>query len=325
MAGVTAGSAILNVKETGKLHTLTVTVNNQCNLKCPHCYLQYQGRSGLIAPDAVDYLFAGETSMRHIAIVGMEPLATKSSVEICRSIAVRAKRAGLTSSLITNGLNLNWLGQEALSNLDFIDISLDGGWETYKRYRGGDLAKIEQGIAWATALGFKQFNALEVLNDQTLGAIDDTMDFAGSQPFHHIMFSPYIPTEVQGDNTVSMIPLHQLLASLQKSSAFMADERAFLTIDIYHCWYEGISLDEARTIAKQAGMAHKVHFISCDPTALGVIRLTYDGLVLSSFDALHTQGYQSKGRPIGTARSLDDHYVVIKDRLIQSAGFRKAA
>src|SRR5688500_15997163 len=117
MGGVVAGSAVLNAKVAGKLHTVTLTVNNRCNLHCPHCYLQYDGIDRLIAPEAIDYLFDRPSSLRHVAIVGMEPLVTRRSVEVCGTIIHRAKQAGITVSLITNGINLPWL-QESIEQLD---------------------------------------------------------------------------------------------------------------------------------------------------------------------------------------------------------------
>jgi sulfatase maturation enzyme AslB (radical SAM superfamily) len=325
MGGVVAGTAVLNANETGKLHTVTLTINNQCNLKCPHCYLQYSGAKGLIAPEIIEYLFTRDTSLRHVAIVGMEPLVTKDSAEICRTVITRAKAQGMTSSLITNGLNLSWLGEDVLAQLDFLDISLDGGRETYHRYRGGNLSKIEKGISWANHLGYNRLNALEVLNKQTLAHVDDMMDFAGTQWFRQIMFSPYVPTDVEGYCDVSMVTLREALETLKKSSLFMTDERAFLLIDVYHCWFEGITIEEAQSMARRTGMGHKVHFIPQDPTALGIIRLTYDGLVLSSFDALHTSWYKARGRAAFALPTLDDHYASIQENVLSISEKRKAA
>lgn len=325
MGGVVAGTAVLNASETGMLHTVTLTLNNQCNLKCPHCYLQYSGAKGLIAPDTIEYLFTCETLLRHVAIVGMEPLVTKASAEVCRTVITRAKQHGMTTSLITNGLNLLWLGEDALAQLDFLDISLDGGRETYRSYRGGNLGKIEKGIAWAKRLGYDRLNALEVLNKQTLAYVDDMMEFAGTQCFRQIMFSPFVPTDVEGYCDVSMVTVGEALEALKKSSLFMTDKRAFLLIDVYHCWFEGITIEEAQTMARRMGMWHKVHFIPRDPTALGIIRLTYDGLVLSSFDALHTSWYKARGRAFHTLPTLDDHYASIQENLLSISGKRKAA
>lgn len=325
MGGVVAGTAVLNARETGKLHTVTLTLNNQCNLKCPHCYLQYGGAKELIAPETIEYVFTHNTSLHHVAIVGMEPLVTKASADVCRTVITRAKERGMTTSLITNGLNLPWLAEDALVQLDFLDISLDGGRETYHRYRGGNLSKIEKGIAWAKHLGYNRFHALEVLNKQTLAHVDDMMDFAGTQCFRQIMFSPYVPTDVEGYCDVSMVTLSEALEALKKSSLFMADERAFLLIDVYHCWFEGISMSEAQFIARRDGMERKVRFIPRDPTALGIIRLTYDGLVLSSFDALHTLWYKARGRAVHSLPTLDDHYARIQENGLAIGRERKAA
>ena len=57
MGGVVSGSAIMIPKSTGHLHTITLTINNQCNLHCPHCYLKYSGTKDIIEDKTIDFIF----------------------------------------------------------------------------------------------------------------------------------------------------------------------------------------------------------------------------------------------------------------------------
>ena len=319
MGGVVSGTAIMLTKSVGHLHTITLTINNRCNLRCPHCYLKYNGTKNVINDETVDFIFKSKSSFQHLAIVGMEPLVDKCSASICRSIISRAANEGITVSLITNGINLKFLGEDILPLIAFIDISVDGGRRSYHQYRGASLERIETNLVWLQKNGFNRINALDVLNNHTLYYIDDMMEFAVSSGFSGIMFSPYVPTESEGKDDVTFVTLRQSLLALKRSSLFMSTDNSFLMIDVYHCWYEGISLKDAYAIAQSEGMSQKVYFVPEDPTALGVMRVTYDGLVLSSFDALHTSWYSRKGRPLKELPSLNHHYQeIIENGLVKS-------
>ncbi len=319
MGGVVSGSAIMIPKSTGQLHTITLTINNQCNLHCPHCYLKYSGTKDIIEDKTIDFIFNRESSFKHLAIVGKEPLVDKRSISICRSIILKAADKNLAISLMTNGVNLQLLGDDILPFLTFLDISLDGGRRSYYQYRGVPLKKIENNLVWLNKNGFNRVNALEILNNRTIQYIDDMMEFALSSNFLKILFSPYVPTESEGVDDVEFVTLKESLSALKCSSLFMNANNALLIMDIYHCWFEGISMEDAYAIARSEGMSHKVYFVPDDPTALGVIRVTYDGLVLASFDALHTSWYSRKGMPLKESPSLNHHYrKILNNGLIQN-------
>jgi MoaA/NifB/PqqE/SkfB family radical SAM enzyme len=56
MAGAIAGTAILNCKLQSALDTVALTINNSCNLHCPHCYLQYDGPNESITSGVISLL-----------------------------------------------------------------------------------------------------------------------------------------------------------------------------------------------------------------------------------------------------------------------------
>ncbi|HMW64439.1 MAG TPA: radical SAM protein [Accumulibacter sp.] len=306
MGGVVAGSAILAPQVPGFLHTVTLTINNQCNLACPHCYLRYQGSEDEITEEILAHIW--DSSFKHLAIVGMEPLLNRGSAGLVGSIASRARRSGKTTSIITNGINLNLLSGEALDHLSFIDVSLDGGERSYEQYRKGSLPKLRSGLAYLRRTGFRSVNALEVLNDVTKAYVDDMMAFATEEGFATVLFSPFVPTISAHKYRIRVLPVAEALDVLGASRAFMDSANAQLLIDTYHCFFEGITLDQAVAAARARGMEHRVRFVTTDPTRLGVMRLTYDGLVLSSFDALNTATYGLYGVPVGAFPSLEAHY-----------------
>jgi hypothetical protein len=161
--------------------------------------------------------------------------------------------------------------------------------------------------------GFTSFNALETLNEVTKHYVEDMMAFAQDHDFKVILFSPFVPTFSGRQYNVDCMTLESSLKCLCASKRFMDDHRTQLLIDTYHCVFEGISMSQAQAVAKSLGMEHKVRFVTTDPTILGVMRLTYDGLVLSSFDALNTITYNQYGVPVQTYPTLADHFRYIRD------------
>ena len=80
MAGAIAGTALVNyAPHTSKqLSTITLTVNNLCNLQCPHCYLQYDGEENkYIGSEVLEHLYKAD--FKHLVIVGKEPFVNKKN------------------------------------------------------------------------------------------------------------------------------------------------------------------------------------------------------------------------------------------------------
>src|ERR1035438_763554 len=91
MAGAIAGSAIFCCSPTERLDTVTLTVNNACNLACPHCYLQYHSPVKKFRESLFDVL--ERSAFRHPAVVGKEPLFDGGSVAICERLAALSIRS----------------------------------------------------------------------------------------------------------------------------------------------------------------------------------------------------------------------------------------
>ena len=91
MSGAMAGSAIVGAQaRRDSLGTVTLTINNVCNLSCAHCYLQYDGREGLIDQDVINHIF--ESDFERICVVGKEPLANRASADTAGRIVDLASR-----------------------------------------------------------------------------------------------------------------------------------------------------------------------------------------------------------------------------------------
>jgi MoaA/NifB/PqqE/SkfB family radical SAM enzyme len=321
MAGAMAGTAILNSFLTETLHTVTLTVNNSCNLSCPHCYLQYEPAETHSKYDVVCLLTQSEFS--HLAIVGKEPFVDSVSIKKCEALARSASSRGKTTSVITNGVNLTAVGVDLIKNFTYIDLSLDGGPKTYQLYRKASLNKITSGLDHLLKNGFSNVNALHVLSSQTIGNIDDMMKVRELFDFRQIMFSPYLPTLNYGSNTANRMSLEAILQALSECESFVNASNAFLLLsEVARNSSEFANFDIERMAAKY-GLESRIRYVREDPLLYGIIRVTYDGYALTPFQSLHTIDYRKVGIDLSKLRSsqirLEDIYRQMRLRHANSA------
>jgi len=303
MAGAIAGTTILRLR-TGedRLRVVAATVNNVCNLRCPHCYLQYAGPSGIMSDDVAQVLM--DATYDHLAVVGKEPLLDHASVALCESLVTRALSTGKSASIITNGFGLSKLSCEASKALAYVDVSFDGGPQTYGSYRLGAYAKLTRSVEAITRAGIRELNALHVLNNVTVHSIDDMMRVTEIAPFRYVMFSPYLVTRNFGENSVSEVPLTRILSGLARSEAFRSTASAVLVVDSLHLTRDGSTAGSFLRDVAAAGLADQVRVIDRDPLEYGVIRITYDGWLLAPHDSIHPTDYAKLGRRIHEGEKL---------------------
>jgi sulfatase maturation enzyme AslB (radical SAM superfamily) len=289
--GAIAGSSLLDCQPSAALDTVTLTVNNACNLSCPHCYLQYD-QAASTPFDVEIFPLIERSTFRHLAIVGKEPLFDKHSLQLCLAVAEICQKSGKTISLITNGLNLSAVPDSFFEVFSFIDISLDGGMNTYSEYRKGSIAKLRKSL---DRLGNQKvpFNALHVLNSATFGSFDDLLAVRAMAPFQRIVFSPYIETANHGTNTVGPVALESILHRL-RDSTFVQTVGAVLLVHDEHLRQARMPEALFAQLATEYGISDNLCFIPADPVDYGVVRVTFDGLVLTPYAALHPRHYAAQ-------------------------------
>jgi hypothetical protein len=195
-------------------------------------------------------------------------------------------------------------------------VSFDGGPGTYKAYRRGEYTKVIDGIRELTASGYDRINALHVLNDRTVKELDDLMSVAADATFQKIMFSPYLVTANDGHNSVNPVSLIEILGRLRRCEPFMSNKAAFLLIDSFHLAADNLSAEQCAEIANAMNLYNKVKIVAEDPIAYGIIRVTYDGLVLPPSESLHPAEYARNGIRISNAVELQE---IFQDHLRKHA------
>lgn len=292
-----AGSAVLRFQsKTDCLRVVTLTVNNQCNLSCQHCYLQYDGPRDTITEDVLATLSVAKFD--HLAIVGKEPFASIETTRVVERIIRRFSALGKTVSAITNGLGLYRLGEPDLERLAWIDVSLDGGPRTYAAYRGRPYADILRNLACLGKVGYENVNALHVVNRANHMSISDMIAVKQDFPFKNIVVSPYVKTRHGRQHETSEVSFDEFCKALGTCQAFMESDNSLILLSADA--FLSLRLNPAQryeTLA-QWGLDSKTVLLSHDPLRLGFIRVTYDGLVLTPSESLHTEEYLKIGRPL---------------------------
>jgi len=302
MAGAIAGTAILYgpQEKTSRLHTVTLTINNICDGECPHCYLQYEGRKGILSEENAEKIL--NSDFNHLAIVGKEPCLSPDMVEF---LAKENSKRGRKTSIVTSGISLDKLSKEALTSLNYIDVSFDGGPDTYRKRRGLDFKKVITNLEEASKyLAKTNFNALHTIYRENLDSLDDMMQVQEAFSFGKIAFSIYKVPYNQGSISVSRASLmKEVIPVLAGSSAFRDSPRSVLLVSSADL--TSANEDDFLSEVNRQGLEDKVRYID-NPLDYGFIRVTYDGKVLTPYDAIHTVLYDVKGFSLNDFKSLNE-------------------
>lgn len=294
MGGLVAGTGIREYKAmSASLKMVAMTVNNDCNLSCPHCYLQYDASSALIPKDIVKKML--EQEFDDLVLVGREPFLNRETIDYSSTIARDAAKAGKKVSAITNGTNLHLVSPKQLKEFRFIDISFDGGPMSYKKARSASYEKVRRNACRVVECGV-DIRGINVLYRENIPFIDDMMKLMDEIPLSMLMFSPYMPSENHGANTAGAVPLDEMLAALKQNKRFMNESSAFLLLDAYHLKSEGLNDSTTKRLINEHRLMEKVHLVPHTPLKIGTIRVTFDGLILSPEAAIHPVFYKESGR-----------------------------
>jgi len=295
MGGVVIGSTMLEQFKKNE-RIIALTVNDHCQCECPHCYLK-TGNAGkkIISREVIGKMWGMNPAS--VAVIGKEPLFNKESRKIMAEIILHGQALGIPVSMITNGMNLRAFANEemnALKELRHIDVSLDA--TTQEHYTlcrpGGMLADAIDGMKAAQDCGV-DVRLLHIIDSMTLPWIEETAAKSRELTSGIVMFSPLIETEraAGGHYTVKEVPLDEIIGALKSASSFMSNSKAVILFDPYHCEFTGESMKEVKRAGAQLG-SH-LAIVEQTPEALGIVRLTYDGFIMSPRLALDTARYPS--------------------------------
>ena len=306
MAGSVTGSTIIDVKDefSKRLNVITVSINNLCNASCEHCYLKYNSKESYISGQTLDKIL--KTPVERIVVVGKEPFYDKKSIDILKKLVEKAVLNNKKVSVITNGINLDE-DIEFLKLFENIDISIhsgDGLYRTEEQFR-----RILENLEMLEKNSVNNVNILSVIDSKTINSFDSVIKLADNyKNVKRILFSPFIETKRGVSYSVEELELKELLKRLTGSEVFLRKPNAYLLLDIYHFINSSYSIADIENIVEKSGIKHKVKFIKTPPTLMGIVRVSHDGLLMTSYDALHTENYRQFSIPFDKVKSIENYY-----------------
>lgn len=194
--------------------------NNNCNLRCKHCYVGYEREDGGLNEAEWADVFEQCLALGALTFgnVGKEPtLCWDKSVSLMRWLAERRRSVNrLRFGLVTNAIQLDERKAADLVQLapDYLDISLDGVNETHDAIRGkGAYRQTTQNIsALPHELREKVFISFTA-NEQNADSLPALIREVARLGIRNMLVSPYVSRESrnQDDNDALLATDHRLV------------------------------------------------------------------------------------------------------------------
>jgi len=203
---------------------LRLSVTDRCDLRCVYCmaeHMVFLPKAEVLTLEELDRLasaFIG-LGVRKLRITGGEPLVRKGVMGLIGDLGRHLRTGALDElTLTTNGTRLaDFAGQLADAGVKRINVSLDTLKPDLFRTltRGGDVAKVLDGIAAARAAGLKvKLNAV-ALKDDNAAELPELIRWAHGQG-HDVTLIETMPMgEVEADRTDQFLSLGELRRELE--------------------------------------------------------------------------------------------------------------
>lgn len=183
-----------------RIKSISLFVNNMCNLHCPYCYLTgINGESPVeINTDATLGFIKKihkRSRLESVAIVGREPFL---SPEKTFAILAGARAMGVPKiSVVTNAtLVTKEIAKELAMLVSFVDVSLDGLQETHEITRGkGNFTKTISGIEHLLNAGADVF-VLHKVDGASAPQLSEFAQFLRNMGVRNMLMFPIYPREI---------------------------------------------------------------------------------------------------------------------------------
>lgn len=210
---------------------ISMVVNNECNLRCSHCFLQLPKLSSeRLTPDEWRRTLTSslQEDIGQYVIAGKEALVGSTGPAVISYLGeLRAQRPCLRTGLVTNGTLLH-KHRDLVRNaaLSHMNISLDGCEADHDAIRGlGSFAAVRENVRWAAdLLGEELFITLTLqkrnltrINQAILAFVEMGVKSVGISPFELLAYND-----------------HSLALSPEDIRAFFANLRQLERLDLPH-------------------------------------------------------------------------------------------
>jgi len=323
------------IKEINRLQVVSLAINDTCNLRCRHCYLQTAQTHVSILGDR-EWLSLADSLFTYInpsvlAFVGKEPLLNSQSVKLISDVIQLRDKIQLSKhnqtniGLLTNGMTLTQFSDVLLANPpDYLDISVDGLPAEHDLLRGsGAFSRLKPNLRWATKYFLNPLWLTPTLNRSNINSFLAMIDYYNSHfNIRRFAFGFYIPEDgIIGE--LSLLPeqveslINKDLYELEKLEVNNPVEIFF---DLYTLhpdvlqyfasagWVPSGGGIEAFIYRFSNGITMRIH-VTTVPVGLRYnVRITPEGYWLAAEDVFHTNAYEK----LAVANVKDFHYDAIK-------------
>ena len=291
---------------------ISMVVNNECNLRCTHCFLQLPRLSReRLTPDEWHRVLASsiQEGIGQYVIAGKEALVGKTGPEVISHLGdIRAQHPCVRTGLVTNGTLLHkhcdLIRNAALSHMD---ISLDGCEADHDAIRGpGAFAGVRDNVKWAAdLLGERLFITLTLqkrnlarINEAILAFAEMGVRSVGISPFELLPYNDHSlalsPEDVKSFflnlRQIERIELpHELFV---QTDACIVEPQSLLAFmesswfDLHSMEIDGMGFLYSRHQLNN-GITLSFRFLPWPLTLDYSIRITADGEIISVEDARH--------------------------------------
>jgi len=203
---------------------LRLSVTDRCDLRCVYCmaeHMTFLPKAEVLSLEELDRIATAfvDLGTRKLRLTGGEPLVRKGMMDLVRSLGRHLKTGALNElTLSTNGTRLReFAGQLAEAGVRRVNVSMDTlNPVLFRRLtRGGDLAKVHDGVAAAQEAGLAvKINAV-ALRDDNAAEIPDLIRWAHGRGCDLTLIETMPMGEVEADRTDQYLSLKDVRRELE--------------------------------------------------------------------------------------------------------------
>ena len=203
---------------------LRLSVTDRCDLRCVYCmaeHMVFLPKAEVLSLEELDRIASAfvDLGTRKLRLTGGEPLVRKGMMDLVRGLGRHLKSGALEElTLSTNGTRLReFAGQLAQAGVRRVNVSMDTlKPDLFRRLtRGGDLAKVQDGVAAALQAGLSvKINAV-ALKDDNAGEIPDLIRWAHGRGCDLTLIETMPMGEIEADRTDQYLSLATVRRDLE--------------------------------------------------------------------------------------------------------------
>ena len=207
-----------------KVTYLRLSVTDRCDLRCVYCmaeHMTFLPKAEVLSLEELDRIATAFISLgtRKLRLTGGEPLVRKGMIELVEALSRHLHSGALEElTLTTNGTQLvPFAPRLAAAGVRRINVSMDTLKPDLFRTltRGGDLAKVQAGIAAAQAAGLAvKINAV-ALKDDNASEIPDLVRWAHARDCDLTLIETMPMGEIDADRTDQYLSLKDVRRELE--------------------------------------------------------------------------------------------------------------